>query len=275
MLLQRIVTALVLAPLMLAGIYLLPSSGFRIFIGLIVILAAWEWANMAGFTRASARVGLAVVTAFGLLGLNQWLAVESLLWILLVLSALVFWLVAGVGVYLFPRATNWLTSPLLKLLVMVPVLGALWMGLVWLKSQPQSVLLLTWLMLLVWGADIGAYFAGRAFGNIKLAPAVSPGKTWAGVYGGMVTSILVSVVIAGVYLPAYSVTGWIWLVLLSAAVIAISVLGDLFESLLKRNRGIKDSSSLLPGHGGILDRIDSLCAATPMFVLLWYVLAVV
>jgi len=275
MLLQRIVTALVLAPLMLAGIYLLPNSGFRIFIGLIVILAAWEWANMAGFTRASARVGLAIVTAFGLLGLNQWLAVESLLWILLVLSALVFWLVAGVGVYLFPRATNWLTSPLLKLLVMVPVLGALWMGLVWLKSQPQSVLLLTWLMLLVWGADIGAYFAGRAFGNIKLAPAVSPGKTWAGVYGGMVTSILVSVVIAGVYLPAYSVTGWIWLVLLSAAVIAISVLGDLFESLLKRNRGIKDSSSLLPGHGGILDRIDSLCAATPMFVLLWYVLAVV
>jgi len=275
MLLQRIVTALVLAPLMLAGIYLLPSSGFRVFIGLIVILGAWEWANIAGFSRPSARVGLAIVTALGLLGLNQWLAVDSLLWILLVLSALVFWLLAGVGVYLFPRANNWLTSPLLKILVMVPVLGALWMGLVWLKSQPQSALLLTWLMLLVWGADIGAYFAGRAFGNRKLAPAVSPGKTWAGVYGGMTTSILVSVLIAGLYLPTYSVRGWVWLILLSMAVIAISVLGDLFESLLKRNRGIKDSSFLLPGHGGILDRIDSLCAATPMFVLLWYVLAVV
>jgi phosphatidate cytidylyltransferase len=91
----------------------------------------------------------------------------------------------------------------------------------------------------------------------------------------MATSILVSVLIAGLYLPDYSVQDWLWLMLLSAAVIAISVVGDLFESLLKRNRGIKDSSSLLPGHGGILDRIDSLCAATPMFVLLWYVLAVV
>jgi phosphatidate cytidylyltransferase len=260
---------------MLAGIYLLPNSGFRVFIGLIVILGAWEWANIAGFTRASARVGLAIVTALGLLGLNLWLNVDSLLWILLVLSALLFWLLAGVGVYLFPRANHWLASPPLKILVMVPVLGALWMGLVWLKSQPEAALLLTWLMLLVWGADIGAYFAGRAFGNRKLAPAVSPGKTWAGVYGGMITSILVSVLIAGFYLPSYSVKDWVWLILLSTAVIAISVLGDLFESLLKRNRGIKDSSSLLPGHGGILDRIDSLCAATPMFVLLWYVLAVV
>jgi phosphatidate cytidylyltransferase len=275
MLLQRIVTALVLAPLMLAGIYLLPPDGFRVFAGLIVILGAWEWANLAGLTAPRARIGLAVVTALGLLAIHQWIAVDSLVWTLLVLSALAFWLLASVSVYLYPRATAWLCSGPIKLLIMVPVLVALWMGLVWLKSQPNSALLLTWLMLLVWGADVGAYFAGRAFGNRKLAPAVSPGKTWAGVYGGMATSILVSVVIAGLYLPAYGVKGWFWLILMSAAVIAISVVGDLFESLLKRNRGIKDSSSLLPGHGGILDRIDSLCAATPMFVLLWYVLAVV
>jgi phosphatidate cytidylyltransferase len=154
-------------------------------------------------------------------------------------------------------------------------LGAFWLGLVWLKSEESADLLLTWLMLLVWGADIGAYFAGRAFGRRKLAPNVSPGKTWAGVYGGMLTSVIISLVIAYFYLPEHSLKGWIWLLVLSSAVIAVSVMGDLFESLLKRNRGIKDSSSLLPGHGGVLDRIDSLCAATPMFVLLWYVLSVV
>ncbi|MDO7642314.1 phosphatidate cytidylyltransferase [Reinekea sp.] len=275
MLLQRFVTALVLAPLMLAGIYLLPSIGFSVFAGSIVVLGAWEWANLAGFSAPRARIVLATITAVVLGIIHHWITVDSLIWALLVLSALVFWLLAGVSVYLYPRATGWLRSGPIKLAIMVPVLVALWMGLVWLKSQPDSALLLTWLMLLVWGADIGAYFAGRAFGNRKLAPAVSPGKTWAGVYGGMATSILVSVLIAGLYLPDYSVQDWLWLMLLSAAVIAISVVGDLFESLLKRNRGIKDSSSLLPGHGGILDRIDSLCAATPMFVLLWYVLAVV
>lgn len=275
MLLQRIVTALVLAPMMLAGIYLLPVDGFSVFSGLIVILGAWEWANLAGFSAPRARIVVAALSALGLGAIHQWVAVGSLLWTLLVLSALVFWLLAGVSVYLYPRATGWLRSGPTKLAIMVPVLVALWMGLVWLKSQPHSALLLTWLMLLVWGADVGAYFAGRAFGDRKLAPAVSPGKTWAGVYGGMATSILISVVIAGLYLPDDSVQDWFWLILLSAAVIAISVVGDLFESLLKRNRGIKDSSSLLPGHGGILDRIDSLCAATPMFVLLWYVLAVV
>ncbi len=156
---------------------------------------------------------------------------------------------------------------------MIPVLGATWMGLVWLKVQPEASLLLTWLMLLVWGADVGAYFAGRLFGNKKLAPQVSPGKTWAGVYGGLITSIVISITIAYFYLPVMNQTKWLLLVDLTVVVVAISVIGDLFESLLKRNRGIKDSSSLLPGHGGVLDRIDSLCAATPMFVLLWYVLA--
>jgi phosphatidate cytidylyltransferase len=147
------------------------------------------------------------------------------------------------------------------------------MGLVWLKTQDNSVLLLTWFMLLVWGADIGAYFAGRFFGNRKLAPNVSPGKTWAGVYGGMLTSVIVSVVIALLFLGELTAYSWLLLVVLSVAVIAISVLGDLLESLMKRNSGIKDSSALLPGHGGILDRIDSMCAAAPMFVLLWFVVA--
>jgi len=274
MLLQRIVTALVLAPLMLAGIYLLPDLGFRVFIGAIVVLGAWEWANLAGFKTPLGRLIFALLAGAFLYVIHLFISVESTLWVTIVLAAIAWWGIATLIVFLYPKATTWLNSRILKLLVMVPVLGAFWMGLVWLKTQQESTLLLTWLMLLVWGADIGAYFAGRAFGNRKLAPNVSPGKTWAGVYGGMVTSVVISVGIAYFYLSELTLTHWLWLVLLSIAVIAISVLGDLFESLLKRNRGIKDSSALLPGHGGVLDRIDSLCSATPMFVLLWSVLAV-
>lgn len=273
MLLQRVLTALILAPLMLAGIYLLPDIGFRIFIGLIVALAAWEWANVAGIVSPFGRVSLAVFACSLLLVAHLTLTVNSQLWVNLTLFSLAWWIVAAFTVFVYPKHTRWLSSVVLRSLVAIPVLGAFWLGLVWLKNQPQAILLLTWLMLLVWGADIGAYFSGRLFGNRKLAPSVSPGKTWAGVYGGMVTSVVISLAIAFMYLSEPDVKGWLWLVLLSVAVVSISVLGDLFESLLKRNRGIKDSSSLLPGHGGVLDRIDSLCSATPMFILLWLVLS--
>lgn len=273
MLLQRVLTALILAPLMLAGIYLLPDIGFRIFIGLIIALAAWEWANVAGIVSPFGRVSLAVFACSLLLVAHLTLTVNSQLWVNLTLFSLAWWIVAAFTVFVYPKHTRWLSSVVLRSLVAIPVLGAFWLGLVWLKNQPQAILLLTWLMLLVWGADIGAYFSGRLFGNRKLAPSVSPGKTWAGVYGGMVTSVVISLAIAFMYLSEPDVKGWLWLVLLSVAVVSISVLGDLFESLLKRNRGIKDSSSLLPGHGGVLDRIDSLCSATPMFILLWLVLS--
>ncbi len=196
MLLQRVLTAAILAPLMLAGIFLLPDVGFRVFIGLIVALGAWEWANISGVKTQGGRVVVAVVSGLLLLAIHFAIPVASTLWSALILTTLIWWLIASVTVFLYPNKATWLSSVVLRIAVAVPVLGAFWMGLVWLKNQPQSVLLLTWLMLLVWGADIGAYFAGRLFGNRKLAPKVSPGKTWAGVYGGMLTSVLVSVVIA-------------------------------------------------------------------------------
>ena len=275
MLLQRILTAIVLAPLMLAGIFWLPDAGFRAFIALIALIGAWEWSNLVGYKKSISRLGVAAGVSALLVALHLVVDVHSLVWPLISLVPLVWWLFASVVVISYPKRIEWLSSRKLKLSTLVPVLGGFWMGLVWLKNQDQSALLLTWLMLLVWGADIGAYFAGRAFGNRKLAPKVSPGKTWAGVYGGMAASMLISVCIAFFFLPGFSLKGWLWLLLISAAVVAISVIGDLFESLLKRNRGIKDSSALLPGHGGVLDRIDSLCAATPVFVLLWFVLMVV
>jgi phosphatidate cytidylyltransferase len=275
MLLQRVITALVLAPLMLAGIFLLPDFWFRIFIGLIVLFGSWEWANISGFSQLSARFGVSLVTALVLVSLHCLLPATSHAWLALILVFLVWWVLAIVLVVAYPKGSGWLKSRGLRLVASLPVFCGFWMGLVWLKAQEQSVLLLTWLMLLVWGADIGAYFSGRAWGTRKLAPQVSPGKTWAGAYGGVSSAIVVSVLLVHFYLPAHSWKGWLWLVCLSVAVVAVSVVGDLFESLLKRNRGIKDSSSLLPGHGGVLDRIDSLCAATPMFVLLWYVLSVI
>jgi phosphatidate cytidylyltransferase len=189
-------------------------------------------------------------------------------WLQLTLWSLLWWLFALVMVFRYPASQAWIKGRWVRLMMALPVLLPLWLGLNVLKGQPNANLVLTWLMLLVWGADIGAYFAGRAFGNRKLAPSVSPGKTWAGVYGGMATSVLVSALMALYFLPALSLLQWILLLMISALVVAISVLGDLFESLLKRFRGIKDSSGLLPGHGGILDRIDSLCAATPMFCVL-------
>ncbi|TXR54079.1 phosphatidate cytidylyltransferase [Reinekea thalattae] len=275
MLLQRVLTAIVLIPLTLAGIYLLPDTGFRLFVGVITVLAAWEWANLSGYKNQFSRVAIAAVVAAVLVLVHTFIDVNSIVWPILSLITLPWWLYAASAVVRYPDSARWLCNRALTLLMLVPVLIGCWVGLVWLKNQPQSALLLTWLMLLVWGADIGAYFAGRAFGKKKLAPQVSPGKTWAGVYGGVVTSMVISIVIALVFLTGHSLKGWLWLLLISSALIGFSVMGDLFESLLKRHRGIKDSSALLPGHGGVLDRTDSLCAATPVFVLLWFVLSVI
>lgn len=274
MLLQRVLTAIVLAPLMLAGIFWLPDPWFRVFIGLILMIGAWEWSQLAGYNKPSSRLLTALSMGALLIGLHVWVPSDSLLWMLMISMSLLWWAFALFSVLRYPNSANWLQSRKLRLLAGVPVLVPLWLGLVMLKGQPLQILGLTWLMLLVWGADIGAYFAGRAFGDKKLAPHVSPGKTWAGVYGGMATSILISIIIAllGLLNGGLSAIQWFILLVLSAGVVAISVLGDLMESLLKRNRGIKDSSSLLPGHGGVLDRIDSLCAATPLFVLLWVVM---
>lgn len=268
MLITRVMTALILAPLMLAGIYWLPETGFAAFIGAIVVLGAWEWANLAGFQRLTTRFGMALLTAVAL-ALLWWLQTRTALtWMQLTLWSLLWWLFALVMVVRYPASQSWIQQRWVRLLMALPVLLPLWLGLNVLKGQPNANLVLTWLMLLVWGADIGAYFSGKTFGNRKLAPSVSPGKTWAGVYGGMGTSVVFSAVMALIFLPGLAPLQWVFLLVISALVVAISVLGDLFESLLKRYRGIKDSSGLLPGHGGILDRIDSLCAATPMFCVL-------
>ena len=264
MLKQRIITALILLPIALCGFFLLHGAGFALFIGLVVTLGAWEWARLAGFTEQPIRVGYAAVVAvllffmYILPGLAPWVLGASVIW----------WAVATYLVLTYPRSSAHWASAAYKLVIGLLILLPAWQGLVLIKQEPLGNWLIMAVMVLVWGADIGAYFSGRAFGKRKLAPQVSPGKSWEGVYGGLALSLVITAIVGLVrdWTVAELLKGLIG----AALIVFISVVGDLTESMFKRQSGIKDSSNLLPGHGGVLDRIDSLTAAIPIFaVLLW------
>lgn len=263
MLKQRIITAVILAPLAIAGFVLLDGAGFALFIGAVVTLGAWEWARLAGEVRQKSRVIYALGVALLMLALYQgnWPAEYVFI------PAVIWWVLAAVMVVRYPRghelwAGSWLAQ-LFGLLILLPA----WYGLIWLREAPNGLWLIMALMVLVWAADIGAYFSGKTWGKRKLMPNVSPGKTIEGFLGGLLLTQVLTL-IAMLYL------GWspgsVLLGLLGAALVVVfSVVGDLTESLFKRDQGLKDSSNLLPGHGGVLDRIDSLTAAIPVFALYW------
>ena len=264
MLRHRIITALILLPIALGGFFLLNGGNFALFIGFVVTVGAWEWARLAGLMVQSLRCAYAAVVAGALMllylmpDLAPWVLGASVIW-----WALATWLVLT-----YPRSSELWASAACRLLIGLLVLLPAWQGLVLLKHWPLGNWLILSVMVLVWGADIGAYFSGRAFGKRKLAPQVSPGKSWEGVHGGLAASLLITL---GVGLWRDWSIGALLLGLLGAALVVMaSVVGDLTESMFKRRSGIKDSSNLLPGHGGVLDRIDSLTAAIPLFaVLLW------
>ncbi|MEJ5040425.1 MULTISPECIES: phosphatidate cytidylyltransferase [Pseudomonas] len=264
MLKQRIITALILLPIALCGFFLLDGANFALFIGLVVTLGAWEWARLAGLVAQGLRVAYAVVVA-GLLMLLH-LMPELAPWVLGV--SVLWWALATWLVLTYPRTSELWASVACRLLIGLLVLLPAWQGLVLIKHWPLGNWLIMAVMVLVWGADIGAYFSGRAFGKRKLAPQVSPGKSWEGVYGGLALSLVITAVVG---VTREWSAGELILGLFGAAVVVlVSVVGDLTESMFKRRSGIKDSSNLLPGHGGVLDRIDSLTAAIPLFaVLLW------
>jgi len=264
MLKQRIITALLLLPLALGGFFLLEGGFFALFIGAVVVLGAWEWARLAGFAAQSVRVAYAALVA-GLLYLLYLLPALAP-WLLL--AGIVWWLLATLLVLNYPQSSRYWGGRPGKLFIGLLILLPAWQGLVLLKQWPLANGLILAVMALVWGADIGAYFFGKTFGKRKLAPRVSPGKSWEGLFGGLLASLLITAAV-GFY------RGWVGNELLlalagAALVVLISVVGDLTESMFKRQAGLKDSSNLLPGHGGVLDRIDSLTAAIPLFaVLLW------
>ncbi|MBA4502807.1 phosphatidate cytidylyltransferase [Marinobacterium marinum] len=258
MLKQRVITALLLAPLALAALFLLPQGPFEWVVAAVFLYGGWEWGNLCRLRPAVRAVYVLVLAALMVL-VSQLSLLQP--WVLG--AALVFWPLALLLVRGYPQSASWCRSRL-GLLMGALVLVPSWYALTNLRMQEQGFALLLMLLMLVWGADIGAYAAGKLFGRNKLMPAVSPGKTREGLLGGLAACVLIGIGFSiGLELaPMASV----YLVLLSILTGLVSVLGDLLESLFKRERGIKDSGKLLPGHGGVLDRIDSLTAAAPVFL---------
>ena len=259
MLKLRVVTALVLAVAALAAVFLLPVGAFAVFIAVLAVPGLYEWAALSGFRGAPARAGYAAVGAAGL----------GLLWVLpgtwpvVLWLAAVFWLAAALLVASFPAGRRVASRGAVLAVAGAPVFAGAWLGLVVLKGQDDGHWLIAWMFVLVWGADTGAYFAGRAFGRRRLAPRVSPGKTWEGALGGAALAVAATSVLAW-GLGWTALPGW---VALAIGLAVVAILGDLFESAVKRMRDVKDSGGLLPGHGGVLDRIDSTVAVAPIFAL--------
>jgi phosphatidate cytidylyltransferase len=261
MLRLRILTAVILGSVLLVGLFVLKPQWTVLAFGAVLVIGAWEWAGFGGLRGAPARLAYACSIALLLLLSWRWTNETAHLLVLLSIACL-WWAVAFLWVVLAPERHQ----PRLALLCGVPVLVPAFIALARLEIAshgyvrgPQIVL---WLVFLVIAADIGAFFVGRQLGRHKLAPRVSPGKTWEGAVGGLCTVALVAwggAVHFG--LPTGPSVAF------GCAVGVFSVVGDLTESMFKRSAGLKDSGVLLPGHGGILDRIDSVTAAAPLYAL--------
>lgn len=261
--LKRILTAVILIPLVVGGVLLVPTSAFFAIGTLLLGLAAWEWAGLVPLRTTAARLiyALALMAALVL----GWLALQGRPALLQGVLAAAFggWLLAALWLGRPQLGRGWTAF---KAVLALPALLPAWWALTALHARPeQGPALALFALVLMWVADSGAYFAGRSFGRRKLAPRVSPNKTWEGVAGGLAGSLLFAL-FAGGWL------GWTGgrlaaFAVLAVACAALSIVGDLFISLLKRQQGLKDTGNLFPGHGGLLDRIDSLLAAAPVFAL--------
>ena len=286
MLKQRIITALILAPLAICAIFYMSLENFSVFILAVMAIAAWEWGPLMGFTDKSRRVAFVLATITLILGIwflfplmqlwghdGQLLnAVQYILWL-----AVGWWVLSATLTFLYPKYSQFWASHrsvrgLFGWLTLVPT----WLAFIVIRAHDygddpyHGAQLIMFLFLMVWAADIGAYFVGKSFGKHKLMPNVSPGKTMEGFIGGVVFSCFL-VGIAAMSLN-WDQQQFIIVMAVTAIITTISVLGDLNESMFKRQAGLKDSGSILPGHGGILDRIDSLTATAPVYALCYAML---
>lgn len=265
MLRQRVITALILLVLFLLALFVLPAAGWAAIVIVMVLQGASEWSRLAGFSNRAAHVfwWLTLVMMLGLLWFDATHPIpeqQALLHVMVYSLSAVLWL-AIVPTWLM---VGWkVKQPSLMALVGWVVLVPT--GLAMMDLRGDHPLWLLGMMGLVWMADISAYFTGRRYGKHKLAPSISPGKTWEGVAGAMLGASVYVLVVWGlggfsyVILPALLVASWCW--------VGLAVFGDLFESAIKRHAGVKDSGSLLPGHGGLLDRIDALTSTLPLAAL--------
>lgn len=281
MLKQRIITALVLAPAAILAIFYLPIAYFAALLMIVIGIGAWEWGPLMGLTSKAKRIGFAGATLFligivwALLSPNDlWLSSKELhsyavylLWI-----AVAWWVLSAFLMLSYPNSSVFWSKHrsirgVFGWLTLIPT----WLAFMVIRTSDYQVdmfhgaQLLMLLFLMVWSADIGAYFVGKAIGKNKLMPNVSPGKTLEGFLGGVACAcVLVSVAAYNLQWASEQV---VTVLLVTVLITTVSVLGDLNESMFKRQAGVKDSGSILPGHGGILDRIDSLTATAPVFAL--------
>jgi phosphatidate cytidylyltransferase len=265
---QRIITAVILASLFIGGVLYMPPQGVALLFAIMVLLAAWEWGALLGQGRGRALAYAGLVAAF-----------LMAVWVLrgdaffsygLLFLAAIFWLINLVVLYRYNRNPSQRSSAARLATIGLIVLVPPWLALVLLHELPQfGAGYVLYLLVLIWVADSGAYFTGRAWGKRKLAPQVSPGKTLEGALGALAASAVLAPV--GAWALDLSTAQWPGFIGLSLLIVIFSIAGDLFESMIKRQHNVKDSSQLLPGHGGVLDRVDSLTAAAPLFLLalLW------
>ena len=253
MLKTRVITAVVALLILGVALFLVPPLVTEIFVGLVILGGAWEWSAFAGLTANTARAIYVALIAL-LCAVPQVLVPGSSELILQIACG--WWFLAFIWTFFYPTgipvAVRWIAGAL----VLVPACTAL----ILLFRIGAEYLLFS--LLIVWAADAGAYFAGKQFGRVKLAPAISPGKTWEGAIGGLLVVALLAAATA--YWGGF---GLAVLLPFCLAVAAVSIIGDLTVSMFKRTAGLKDSGTLFPGHGGVLDRIDSVSAAAPLFAL--------
>lgn len=265
MLIQRVITALVLLPLLLGAIWYLPPAGLYAVFCAAGLLAGWEWAGLMG-ARATMTLRAAFVASCALAMAAVWFLREYAPWACVAAAA--WWLYALVLVHGYPgnferRKPGVPAMWLIGLLLLVPTMLGLWM----LRAMPDGALRVFFLFFLIFAADTGAYLAGRNFGKRKLAPSVSPGKTVEGMVGGLLLCAAWAACAGPLVFPLETPLQILQLVLLCLIVAGFSVVGDLIESLFKRSAGVKDSGNILPGHGGMLDRVDSVLAGAPLLAL--------
>lgn len=287
MLKQRIITAVLLLPLVGCLLFLPDLLTFSAILVPIFGILAWEWSRLlqTGKAGQSVFIVLSLAAVGGLfyqLYQQDFFSEASLplLWydaypFKLLIVALLVWVVASISVLLYPKTTKTLfRGPWLRGLLGIVILAAAWLAIVVIRSLLINVdyTLGAWMLLLmlviIWGADVGAYFAGKTWGKTKLAPVVSPNKTWEGALGGLVLAVAVGMAVASLLSLELD---WLKFTVFVIVMVVLSVFGDLFESMLKRQANIKDSSNILPGHGGLLDRLDSTLSVAPFFVagVLW------
>lgn len=251
---QRLVTSLILIPIVLFSLFYAPSIVWTGLVAAMILACGWEWLQLIPLQENRAKLAFmaALIVAMVLIQyfMDYWLIIGLCCWMAIIFAELSF-----------PKSQCYWGKPSVVATLALALLPLAFQSLVLLYQEPQGKFLFLYLLLVVWAADIGAYLAGKLWGKHKLIPKVSPGKSLEGVFGGLALALTIAY-IGYLYFKPIWISSWFILALL---MIVISIAGDLFISMLKRRVGLKDTGSLIPGHGGFLDRLDSLIAVAPLF----------